>query len=220
MSIGLALEGQRIGRWTVLARRQRGRRTYWECRCDCGQNKSVDQGSLRSGRTRSCGCLSREALSARAKHGHLAGRRPSRTYLAWREAKNRCLNHRHKSYSNYGGRGIRMCPEWLGSFEAFLIDMGECPAGMTIDRRDTNGSYSKDNCRWATPLEQNRNKRSNHKLTINGETLCMSEWIQRSGLCRGTLERRVQLGWPASELFSPVASKHSNRKVATWTPSR
>lgn len=107
--------------------------------------------------------------------------------------KSRCLNKNKKSYSDYGGRGIKVCDRWM-KFENFLEDMGERPAGMSLDRIDNNGNYCKENCRWATNHQQANNKRSNRLVTFHGVTKSASEWADDLGINRATLYDRLYRG--------------------------
>jgi hypothetical protein len=128
-----------------------------KCLCECGSSKLIRIDRLRSGNTKSCGCLKREMkIKQLRKHGL----RHSSEYTSWRGMKNRCYLRSNKFFSHYGGRGIRVCDRWINSFANFFEDMGRKPTPThSIDRIDVNGDYEPSNCRWATKTEQSRNKR-------------------------------------------------------------
>ena len=105
------------------------------------------------------------------------------------------------AYSNYGKRGIVVCERWR-TFAHFLADMGERPAGMTLERNDNDREYSPENCKWASRKEQMRNTRVNRLLTINGKTQCVSAWAEGAGIKHHTLRARLRLGWPIEKALS------------------
>lgn len=151
------LTGMVFGRLTVVCRGPRqGAKITWACRCECGRLSMAHGQDLRSGKHRSCGCLHLERVT---KHGVSAPGRRTPTYHSWTAMKMRCLQPNHRKYAYYGGRGITICERWRNSFSAFVEDMGERPAGHSLDRIDTNGNYEPGNCRWATRDEQRANQR-------------------------------------------------------------
>jgi hypothetical protein len=200
------LTGERYGRLEVLsyAGKNRSRQSMWSCRCECGTEAVVAGYHLSGGHTQSCGCLRLERLSAaNTKHG--ASR--SSEYQSWLGMLKRCYNTNGKAFSNYGGRGLRVCSRWKNSFEKFFEDIGPRPtAKHTIERKDNSLGYCKENCVWATRKQQNRNRRSNRRLTFNGKTQLMVEWEEELGLPKGTISSRVtQYGWSVERaLTSPV----------------
>lgn len=122
---------------------------YWRFACDCGAETVADGTPVRAGRTQSCGCLHREICAARLlKHGRRARRRHDPTYRAWQAINTVCTNPDSPRYRDFGARGIAVCPEWAGNFEAFLTDMGERPADRILARIDTDADFGPDNCRW------------------------------------------------------------------------
>lgn len=126
-------------------------------------------------------------------------------YNTWHAMKKRCNCPTSVDYPDYGGRGIKVCERW-SAFANFLADMGERPtAKHTLDRIDNEGDYTPENCRWATLIEQARNKRNNRLLTHAGEALTLPEWSERTGIETGTLFARLRRGWSAERtLCTPV----------------
>ena len=173
----IEVAGRTIGRATVLgdAPRSRSGRCRVECKCSCGTGFVCDPRLLLNGQTTSCGCRHRESVTLA---GALNGtHRMSRTteYNTWIKIRDRCKNPRNVKFSDYGGRGISVCERW-SSFENFLSDMGERPAGMSLDRIDMELGYSPENCKWSTTKEQARNTSANRRVTAFGQTKTLAEW--------------------------------------------
>lgn len=142
---------------------------------------------------------SRGIYERHGKHGAPA-------YGVWNSMKSRCENPNVKTYPDYGGRGITICERWK-KFSNFLADMGEPAPGMTLERIDNNKGYYKENCDWATRTKQGRNKRNNVLLTINGETLPLSAWAERSGIKYATIHQRITKGWtPEAAVKTPLVT--------------
>jgi hypothetical protein len=128
----------------------------------------------------------------------------SREYSAWVHIRERCYRKSHKAYRYYGGRGIKVCDQWLHCFENFLADMGECPPGLTIERNNSNGDYEPGNCRWATRKDQNRNTKRNTFIQLRGEKKCISEWAEITGISKTVIRWRIYNGWsPERALTTP-----------------
>jgi hypothetical protein len=162
------------------------------CRCDCGALATVRYSNLQSGNTTSCGCQQ----YADRKTGRKA-KRSYAEYKIWSGIKQRCLNPMDSNYPAYGGRGIVICDRWHLSFEHFLNDMGHRPSAKhSIDRKDNDGPYSPDNCRWATVEQQNRNRRDNHYIVAFGKAMILRDWARAVGLNEQTIFARLIAGWP------------------------
>ena len=202
------LTGHRFGRLVVLRRISPSRRRHrpdWLCQCDCGQTALITGMCLRTGDTRSCGCLQREVAWQR-KHGQ------SKTVLhrIWRRIRNRCENPRNDSFAEYGGRGIYVCERWK-QFVNFAADMGERPSPRhSVDRIDNDGPYAPENCRWATPHEQMRNTSRNHWIEFGGYRLVQKDWAHRLGISSSTLEKRLR-NWPLERALTEPIHEHCRR---------
>ncbi len=203
MSGRLNLVGDKFCRLTVLsAGVVRNGNVHWLCRCECGAELVVSGGSLRSQNTKSCGCL-RVETTGRNKTTH--GRSGSPEHTTWTQMIQRCRNPGNHAFDRYGGRGISVCDRWRTSFAAFIDDMGPRPsADHSIDRINNDGDYEKANCRWSTRTVQGRNKRSNRRLLIGGETRVLAEWAERSGLTESVIDARLRRGWTGERLLSAV----------------
>lgn len=137
----------------------------------------------------------------------------TRTYRIWAAMKARCQRKTSSDYPKYGGRGIKVCARWQ-KFENFLADMGEAPPELSIERNDNDGNYDISNCCWASTLEQARNKTTNHKITHNGKTACLSEWEEITGISQKAILRRLSLGWSVSDALSlPVTGCHVSKLI-------
>lgn len=178
------LVGQTFERLTVLCQVDHyNGRASWLCKCSCGALKITDSKSLRTKSVSSCGCI-------RKTHGLSA----TPLHKVWASMRQRCANPRDPNYYRYGGRGISVCKRW-DDFTLFLSDMGPCPGGGSIDRRDNDGNYEPLNCYWATGCAQQRNTRRNRHLTAGGRTMLQTDWDRELGGSSSTICRRLQSGW-------------------------
>ena len=190
------MTGKKFGYLTVIRRNGQYRNTTqaaWLVRCECGKEWTVAGSNLRRGNTVSCGCKKGER---RATHG--LSRDP--VYAVWIGMKERCLNPNNASYHRYGGRGIQIDRLWV-KFENFLKDMGMQPEGLTLDRIDNNGNYTKSNCRWATRKEQANNTRRNVGIWTPQGVLSIAEAAEVAGIGYAAMQKRLAMGLTGKELL-------------------
>lgn len=187
--------GMRFGRLVAIERSSKVTKDcgeWWICRCDCGSIICVRKyGIVRDGKgsTKSCGCKHRDSVSSHGKSS-------APEYNVWAGMKKRCGNPSHKSYKDYGGRGIKVCDRWLHSFENFYADMGPRPSKLhTLERTNNNLGYSPDNCSWQPMSVQAVNRRSNRFIVVNGQSKTLSQWSRFTGVGITTLHRRLKNGW-------------------------
>ena len=198
--------GSKKGRLTLkecFSKEENNRkRTYWLCACDCGDVAEIREDRLKN-KTNSCGCLQKERSSLiNSKDKNETGKNfnnvRARLRTTWRFMKRRCYDTEHDSYKRYGGRGIRVSEDWL-YFSNFYKDMADSyREGLTIDRVNVDGDYSKENCKWSTKNEQMNNKRNTRYVYYKGEKLPLSilhEKYAIEGLPFGTLAIRILRGW-------------------------
>lgn len=203
------LLGKTFGRLTVIAAAEnKGHKTMWECRCECGNIVVVRSSCLKSRETKSCGCYQRECASDNAAKHRGFG---TRLYAVWNSMRQRCYNPNNHAFHNYGGRGITICKEWddFGNFRDWAMQTGyddNAPHGeCTLDRIEVNGPYSPANCRWVNMKEQAVNKRETPRLCYNGETHTLMEWADITGLKYQTIWKRYSRGLSANAVLKPVS---------------
>lgn len=197
------LIGVRFGRFTVIEDVTTTGRTKLLCRCDCGNKKIVRLDHLKSGAVVSCGCYQAE-LRIKATRTH--GMSKTRIYGIWKGIHNRCENNNIPQYADWGGRGIKVCEEWQ-TFEPFYewAMANGYRDDLTIDRKDNDGDYCPDNCRWTTRKEQALNRRSNTFITYSGITKHISEWDKDIGsLKSGRVRARLNAGWSVEKAVTTL----------------
>lgn len=192
--------GKRFGKLVVLEelpeRAKDGQKVY-QCICDCGNYKNVRGKDLRSGNTKSCGCLHKSVITTHNKTNN-------RVYRIYWNMKQRCYNKNKECYKNYGGRGIEVCKEWLDDFMTFYdwaMSHGYDDT-LTIDRINVDGNYDPDNCRWVTRKEQQNNRRTNVYLTYNGSSYTISQWSEILNINCRTLCDRYHKGLSIDDILT------------------
>lgn len=208
------ITGQTINYWYVIkevGRSKSGSATFL-CRCLlCGKEKIVEGRSVRTGASKCCGCYHPKRL--------FITRHDERLYGVWKGMRNRCNNPNVPEYPLYGGRGINVCSEWNDYlvFKEWAYSHGYDDSAKkyqcTLDRLDTNGNYSPDNCAWHNQKEQNNNRRNNRILTLNGESFTMQEWAEKLGMNKHTLRRRIfKYGWSVERALTEPVHNNGRKK--------
>lgn len=214
----LVKKGDRYGLFTIVKEVEgvysgKNRRRTFLCKCYCGNLKKVALNDLRTGNTKSCGCIKEFTSRNNGLKSTTHGMTHTKLYSIWWGMKQRCYLESNPSYKDYGGRGIRVCQLWIDDFQVFYdwsVENGY-EEGLSIERIDVNGHYEPDNCTWIPFSEQSRNKRNTRLITFDNETLTLREWSEKLNLSYGALKRRLQVGWSVEKaLTTPLAkwSKH------------
>ena len=199
-------KGERFGKLTYTGKHCKGNHGkaigYFDC--DCGnKNVPIYLSAIKGGYRKTCGCLqmNKQCIPSKSRN---------KLYSTWRGMKRRCLDKTSKHYHNYGGRGITICDEWLDKFDNFAdwAMQNGWEYNLTLERKDVNGDYCPENCTWATVKEQHRNKRNNIFYTYDGRTQCLNDWLEETGVSRGTYYSRIKSGKTSfEELFAKPYKK-------------
>jgi len=218
--------GDKFGKLTILDKyienNGRQNKTMVSCHCDCGRNYKGILSQISNGYVSSCGCLSgchnKEDFIKNGKNfSH--GLTNHALYSTWNGMKNRCFNKNVTEYHNYGGRGITICEEWLDfrNFYNWCIDNGYNEL-LTLDRKNNDGNYCPENCKFSTYEEQQNNKSSNTILTAFGEVKTMSQWSKdiRCKVTYGVLCYRINNNWEHESAITEISEKSENYKFVKW----
>lgn len=217
--------GQRFGRLVVIGEGEKIRdsnghkRGTFVCQCDCGNTITVNRRYIVRGQKKSCGCINREIRErqARLKEWRTKYVKPEYKKLreCWQKIKQRCYNSNERNYKYYGGRGIKMCPEWIEEKGMYVFCEWALNNGyqdnLSIDRIDVDGDYTPENCRWIPLAEQQRNKSTTRYIEYKGETRCMAEWAEILNVDYDLLCARLSNGWTMEEAVTIPKGQHRKR---------
>ena len=198
--------GSKYGKLTIINKTENTKSGHaaYSCLCDCGTTKIATAASLNGGQTVSCGCFKRNRLGLSNKTHGMSN---TFIYKVWTGIKRRCYNENEEFYHHYGGRGIKMCDEWLNDPQAFIdwaLSNGY-KHGLWIERIDNDGDYTPINCRWATIKEQSMNRRTNRFFTVRGITASLKEFSIITGIGQATIIHRLKAGWSEEDaIYAPI----------------
>lgn len=206
------ISGKRFGRLTAIKYigKSKGKQTLWECKCDCGNIAIVHHQNLKSGHTSSCGCYNSEVASEREKEHGQSG---TRLYNIWHDMIYRCYNGNHRSYKDYGGKGIIVCNEWKDDFEAFrnwAIENGY-KENLSIDRIDSDKNYCPENCRWATDIQQANNTSRNLIFTVDGYTDTLANLCRKYNIPYTLAHSRIYRNWDIKKALTEPSQRKRAR---------
>lgn len=216
MSKRIDLTGQKFDRLKVISYvgTNNRREALWKCECKCGNVKIILGSSLRNGKTKSCGCLNSEKSRKKLHDYNIThGESRTRLYTIWNNMIQRVQNEKNKRYKDYGGRGIQVCEEWkkFENFRKWALENGYANK-LTLDRKNNDGEYSPENCRWTDWETQNNNKQQSRKLKYKGETKTVTQWAKIMGLSRETLKDRINAGWTIEKALETPVRKINRKK--------
>lgn len=216
------LTGNTFGRLKVLrlGGRSKSNQILWLCRCNCGKEILVQTCHLNSGHTKSCGCYRVEVARHFGEKNSSHGGHGTRLYNIWHGMKQRCYDKGCHSFPLYGGRGISVCDEWKHDFTSFR-DWAICHGyseELSIDRIDTNGNYSPENCKWSTQEEQQNNKKNNLLLTLDGETHTAPEWGRMLGIPVHVIYNRIRYGWDVENILKRPKRSYRRKSNGSKQP--
>ncbi|WP_201277820.1 hypothetical protein [Mammaliicoccus sciuri] len=212
--------GRKFNRWTVIEydhceerkafNKKRGtynnlKYHFFKVECDCGSTSVLRITALTTGKSKSCGCFKKDMMKGKTI-SKTHGKTNHPLYVNWRAMKYRCLNSHYKFYNRYGGRGIKICDEWLDDFMNFYnwsIQNGY-KKGLTLDRIDNDGNYEPSNCRWATQKEQTNNTSKNVNLIYEGEIKTASEWSKVFNVKPEHLYYKKRIGKSDEDIFKEL----------------
>ena len=209
----LKLVGKKFNRWQVLWKVKINRPgSFWICRCECGEFRICSGHSLKSGVSKSCGCLQREKVKdSKTTHGESK----IKIYSVWTTMKRRCRSSEDPHCKRYGLRGITVCDEWKNDFMAFYnwAMANGYREGLQIDRINNDGNYEPNNCRWVTAKEQANNRSTNKFLEYRGERHTISQWSRITGIARSTLVWRISKYGICDKIFSNINNTFSDYAI-------
>lgn len=211
------LIGDIYNNWTVIAKGESKIQpngkiiNFWKCICKCGTEKDVNESNLRSGLSKSCGCIGSAKTSKRnTKHGLAISHK--KAFDVWNNLNQRCNNPKNPRYKDYGGRGIKVCERWH-KFENFLADMGDPPNGMEIDRIDNNAGYSFENCRWTIKRINMNNRRNTLEFEWKGVVKPLSFICEECNASLHHVTERLKLGWTLEKALSTPINQQAGAQL-------